>query len=337
MSEKKRVMSGIQPTGKMHFGNYFGAVANWVRLQKDYECFFSVVDYHAITMPYDSVKLRQNTWELCFNLLACGVDMERLFIQSLVPEHTELSWLLASTTSYGQLTRMTQFKDKSQQAGEQSKDGFISAGLFSYPILQAADILIYQADLVPVGQDQQQHLELTRNIAERFNQQFKKEFFTLPEPLFTETPKIMSTADPIRKMSKSAGEKHYIDVFAEENRIRKQIRSAVTDTGDGSSDEMSPGVANLFELLKAAGANQAREELLSHYNAGNLSYKDLKEVVADTLVELSSGLREKKEAIKADKKEIKRQIKQHSFEIRKEAQVTLKAAKEIAGLLNVKL
>ena len=337
MSEKKRVMSGIQPTGKMHFGNYFGAVANWVRLQKDYECFFSVVDYHAITMPYNPAKLRQNTWELCFNLLACGVNVERLFIQSLVPEHVELSWLLSSATSYGQLSRMTQFKDKSKQASEESKDGFISAGLFSYPILQAADILIYQANLVPVGKDQQQHLELTRNIAERFNQQFKKEFFTLPEPLYTETPKIMSTADPTRKMSKSAGEKHYIDVFAEENRIRKQIRSAVTDTGDGSSEEMSAGVANLFELLKAAGASGAREELLTHYNAGNLSYKDLKEVVADTLVAISSDLREKKEAIRADKKEIKRQIKQHTAEIRKEARENLRAAKEIAGLLNVKL
>jgi tryptophanyl-tRNA synthetase len=337
MSEKKRVMSGIQPTGKMHFGNYFGAVANWVHLQKDYECFFSVVDYHAITMPYDPVKLRQNTWELCFNLLACGVNIERLFIQSLVPEHAELSWLLSSTTSYGQLSRMTQFKDKSKQAGEQSRDGFISAGLFSYPVLQAADILIYQADLVPVGHDQQQHLELTRNIAERFNQQFNKDFFNLPEPLYTETPKIMSTADPTRKMSKSAGDKHYIDIFAEENRIRKQIRSAVTDTGEGNSNEMSPGVANLFELLKAAGANQEREEMLTQYNAGSLSYKDLKEVVADTLVQINTDLREKKEALKGDKKEIKRQIKQHSFEIRKVARETLRAAKEIAGLMNVRL
>lgn len=335
--EKKRVLSCIQPTGHMHFGNYFGAVKNWVDLQDKYQCFFGVVDYHAITMPYNAKNLRQNTWELCFNLLASGVHIENLFIQSLVPEHAELSWLLSSTTSYGQLTRMTQFKDKSQQAKSSSEDGFISAGLFSYPVLQAADILIYQADYVPVGKDQQQHLELTRNIGDRFNNQFGNSYFVLPEALFTETPKIMSTADPSRKMSKSAGDKHYINVFDDEKRIRKQVRSAVTDTGIQQSGEMSPGVANLFELLKASGAHQIRAELLSHYHAESLSYKDLKEAVADELVRISTDLKERKDEIKSNKKEIKGQIKFHSNEIRKTAQQTLKGAKDLAGLLNVKM
>ena len=211
MDNRKNVLSCIQPTGDMHFGNYFGAVKNWVNLQSDYNCFYGVVDYHAMTMPYKPKNLRNNTWELIFNLMAAGIKTEHLFIQSLIPEHAELCWIFNCFTSYGMLTRMTQFKDKSKQS-EQSAggDGFISAGLLDYPVLQAADILIYRADYVPVGKDQEQHLELTRNIAQRFNNQVGKEYFVLPETLFTEVPKVMSPADPTRKMSKSAGEKHYL-------------------------------------------------------------------------------------------------------------------------------
>ncbi len=334
--QKKRVLSCIQPTGYMHFGNYFGAVKNWHSLQEDYDCFFGVVDYHAITMPYNPDKLRENTWNLIFNLLACGIKVENLFIQSLIPEHTELAWILASQASYGQLTRMTQFKDKSQQSKAIGDDGFVSTALFSYPILQSADILIYQADYVPVGQDQQQHLELTRNIAERFNNQFNKNFFKVPEPLFTETPKILSTADPSRKMSKSAGEKHYIDVFADENRIRKQIRSAVTDVGDNSGGEMSPGVSNLFQLIKACGDMDAYNSLMTSYESGNLKYSELKEVTADNLASLSNTLKENKKEVLDNKKELKYKIKQSSMEIRKVAQETLQKCKDISGVLNVK-
>ena len=150
----KTVLSAIQPTGDIHLGNYFGAVANWVRLQQDYRCIYGVVDYHAMTMPYDPVKLRNNTWELIINLMAVGVKPENLFVQSLVPEHTELTWIFNCFCSYGQLTRMTQFKDKSNQLCEMSKDDFISVGLLDYPVLQAADILIYRADYVPVGKYQ---------------------------------------------------------------------------------------------------------------------------------------------------------------------------------------
>lgn len=336
MNTMKRVMSGIQPTGKIHFGNYFGAIRNWVSLQEEYQCYFSIVDYHAITMPYDPVKLRQNTWDLAINLLACGVKEECLFVQSMVPEHTELAWILSSVASYGQVTRMTQFKDKSRDAQAMSEDQFISTGLFTYPVLQAADILIYRAEYVPVGQDQQQHLELTRNIAERFNHQFGKEFFPIPEALFTETPKIMSTADPSRKMSKSAGDKHNIDIFADESRIRNQIRSAVTDTGDQREGEMSPGVANLFSLIKACGNMDSYQELMKLYDSGNLSYKDLKEVTADGLVQESALLVSRRKELLENKKEIKNKIKYHSMEIRKEAQETLKAVKELAGLMNAK-
>ena len=335
MDNKKTVLSCIQPTGDMHFGNYFGAVQNWVDLQSQYDCYFGVVDYHAMTMPYQAKKLRSNTWELIINLMACGVKAENLFIQSMVPEHAELAWIFNCFCSYGQLTRMTQFKDKSGQSSS-SADGFVSAGLLTYPILQAADILIYRADYVPVGKDQEQHLELSRNIAQRFNNQMGKDYFVLPECLFTETPKIMSTADPTRKMSKSAGEKHNISLFAEPARIRKQIKSAVTDAGE-AGDAMSPGVANLFTLLKACGQQEAYDSLIQDYQQDNLKYADLKEVVGDALVALSDPIREKKAALNANKKDVKYQIKQANQRIRGRAQETVRQVKELAGLSNAKM
>ncbi|MCB0559892.1 MAG: tryptophan--tRNA ligase [Lewinellaceae bacterium] len=337
MEQKKRVLSGIQPTGHMHFGNYFGAVKNWVALQEKYDCVYTVVDYHAITMPYNPKKLRENTWDLIFNLLATGVKAENLCIQSLVPEHAELCWILNCFTSYGLLTRMTQFKDKSSQSAEDSGDGFISAGLFDYPVLQAADILIYRADYVPIGKDQEQHLELTRNIAQRFNNQVGKEYFVLPEPLFTKVLKVRSTADPERKMSKSLGPKHYINVFEEENRLRKQVRSAVTDTGDTPEGEMSPGVENLFLLLSAAEKYDTHDQLMATYQAGELKYVDLKDAVADALAGISTVFRNRKAELMADKKEVKNQIKASSAEIRKRAQETVREVKELTGLQNVRL
>jgi len=332
----KEVFSAIQPTGDMHFGNYFGAVQNWVKLQEKYDCAFGVVDYHAMTMPYDHKKLRTNTWELIFNLLAVGVKPENLIIQSLVPEHTELSWILNCFTSYGQLTRMTQFKDKSAKSKADSNEGFISAGILNYPVLQAADILLYRPKFVPVGKDQEQHLELTRNIAQRFNNQLKTDYLPLVEALFTPASKIRSTADPSKKMSKSAGEKHYISVFAEENRLRKQIRSAVTDTGENVEGVMSEGVENLFGLLKAAEANDAYSSLMEDYNGGALRYSDLKEAVANSLVSISNEFRERKAELNKDKKNVKNSIKHSSYEIRKIAQETIKNVKELSGLLNVR-
>ena len=336
MSKNNQVLSCIQPTGHLHLGNYFGAVRNWVELQKDYDCIYGVVDYHAMTMPYDANKLRNNTWELIINLVASGIEPENIFIQSLVPEHAELCWIFNCFCSYGRLTNMTQFKEKSQDT--EQKGSFISAGLLDYPVLQAADILIYNAGYVPVGKDQDQHLELSREIAQRFNHSVGKEYFVMPEPLYTETPKIKSTADPNRKMSKSAGEKHYINVFDDENRIRKQIRSAVTDSGESLSDEMSAGVANLFEILSACRAKETYESLLSDYKSGTLQYGMLKEGVAEELIKELAPLKERKAQLseKEAKKELKYKIKQSSAEIRKKAQNTLKEVKELVGLLNVK-
>ena len=334
---KKSVLSCIQPTGEMHLGNYFGAVKNWVDLQSEYDCFYGVVDYHAMTMPYDIKKLRNNTWDLILDLIAVGIEPKHLFIQSLIPEHAELAWIFNCFCSYGQLTRMTQFKDKSQSEQIKGGDNFISAGLLDYPVLQAADILIYRADAVPVGKDQEQHLELTRDIAQRFNHSVGKEYFVLPDTLFTETPKIKSTADPTRKMSKSAGPKHYISVFGDEQRIRKQIRSAVTDTGESTGEEMSPGVSNLFEIMRASGGDkQILESLNRDYESGNLKYSELKEAVAESLLNLLIPFNEKRKELVSNKREIKALIKESSSEIRKRAQETIREVKDLVGLMNVK-
>ena len=176
---QKTVLSLIQPTGDMHLGNYFGAIQNWVKLQSKYQCILGIADYHTMTMPYQPVDLRRNTWLMVYRLIACGVVPENLLIQSLVPEHTELCWILSCVCSIGELSRMTQFKDKSNQSKETTSDTLVSAGLLFYPVLQAADILIYHANYVPIGKDQDQHLELSRNIAARFNNTFNIEYFKI--------------------------------------------------------------------------------------------------------------------------------------------------------------
>ena len=295
MGERKIVLSCIQPTGDLHLGRYFGALRNWVDLQADYDCVYGVVDYHAMTMPYNPKKLREQVWNLVYDMIAVGIEPGNIFIQSMVPEHSELAWIFNCVASYGELGRMTQFKDKSQQVNQKAKDAFVSAGLFTYPILQAADILIYHADYVPVGNDQDQHLELTRNIAQRFNNVVNREYFVLPETLHTDTPRVMSTADPSVKMSASKGEKHSINVFADPERIRKQIRSAVTDTGGDSGSEMSPGVANLFSILKATNLNEAGLQSLTESHAdGELRYSELKDTVADAVLAMVEPFRAKR-------------------------------------------
>ncbi len=332
--EKPRVLSGIQPTSQMHIGNYFGAVSNWVRLQESekFQCIYGVVDYHAMTINYEPAKLLQRTKEMIMDLLACGIDPEKsiLFVQSLVPEHAEMAWLLGCVTSYGEMTRMTQFKDKSAQISEgDSQNSFISLGLFTYPLLQAADILIYKASYVPVGKDQEQHLELSRNIGQRFNYRFG-EFFPEPKALFTKSPKIMSLADPTKKMSKSLGEKHYISLFEKPERIKKQIRSAVTDLGD--SDEMSPGVANLFELLNACQKFDTVEELSVDYHEGRLKYVDLKDAAADALVETLAPIHERREEIYKDRKAMNKKMRIMSERARELAIDTIRETRKLMGL-----
>ena len=333
--KRKQVLSAIQPTGNLHLGRYFGAIRNWVELQDKYDCVYSVVNYHAITMPFDPAKLREQSWELVFDLIAVGVNAENIFIQSMVPEHTELAWIFNCFSSFGEVSRMTQFKDKSQQINEKDKDAFISTGLFTYPVLQAEDILIYRADYVPVGKDQEQHLELSRNIAARFNSVVGTEYFVLPEALYTETPKVMSTADPTKKMSASLGPKHHINIFSDPDTIRKQIKTAVTDSGDTPPGQLSAGVENLFSLLSAAGAKDQSIEMRNDAMSGNLQYGKLKEAVGEKVISLTNTFREKRNEIGQNKTLYQQQVSVASERIRKKAQETVREVKDLIGLMNV--
>ena len=343
MPSRKRVYSGIQPTAVMTIGNYFGAVQNWVRLQDECDCVYCVVDLHAMTAPYDAAELRSASTEMFVSLLAAGIDPDRtiVYIQSTVPEQTELCWMLATLTSLGDLSRMTQFKEKSGllRGGLTEDDGtFISAGLLFYPVLQAADILAYRADCVPVGQDQSQHLELSRGIARRFNTRFGH-LFPEPETLHTPITKVLSTADPTRKMSKSLGAKHYIGLFEEEDSIRRKIRSAVTDSGTapaaGAGDTgdrgASPGIENLLTLLAACGHPAEADRMREDYFAGTLRYVDLKGLTADALVALTSEMRERRADILRRETDLEGRIMEMGERARAVAGETLALAREKMG------
>jgi tryptophanyl-tRNA synthetase len=335
----KRIFSGIQPTGELHLGNYFGAVANWARLQHDHTCVYCVVDLHAMTMPYEPAQLKKNTEDMFISLLAAGLDPAKciVFVQSMVPEHSELAWIFNCVASYGDLTRQAQFKDKSEQLGGSLDDptsgAFISSGLFTYPVLQAADILLYLAGYVPVGKDQDQHLELSRSIARRFNNQFKTDFFPEPQVLASEMPKLLSLADPNKKMSKSLGEKHTIGLFAEEPIVRARVRSAVTDTGEALPDgALSPGVENLLGLLRITGHSEIAGVFVQEFAGGNRKYAPLKDAVGDALVKLTSDMRTRRTEVAADREAIRKLMYQTSQQAREIAVQTLKDVRRIVGL-----
>ena len=336
MTLPKRVYSGIQPTAVMTIGNYFGAVQNWARLQEERECVYCVVDLHAMTSEYDAAELKQSAREMFVSLLAAGIDPERttVYLQSTVPEQTELCWMLATLTSLGDLSRMTQFKEKSGllKGGLGEDDGtFISAGLLFYPVLQAADILAYRAAYVPVGQDQAQHLELSRGIARRFNRRFGY-LFPQPETLLTHVPRVMSTADPTRKMSKSLGPRHYIGLFEDDQSVRGKIRSAVTDSGDVAAGEMSPGIENLLTILAACGHADDAAEMRKDYFAGTLRYVDLKGRTADALVALTGEMRERRADILRRETDLDGRIMAMGERARAMAGETLALAREKTGL-----
>lgn len=336
MTLPKRVYSGIQPTAVMTIGNYFGAVQNWARLQEERECVYCVVDLHAMTSEYEASELKQSAREMFVSLLAAGIDPERttVYLQSTVPEQTELCWMLATLTSLGDLGRMTQFKEKSGllKGGLGEDDGaFISAGLLFYPVLQAADILAYRAAYVPVGQDQAQHLELSRGIARRFNSRFGY-LFPQPETLLTHVPKVMSTADPTRKMSKSLGPRHYIGLFEEAESVRGKIRSAVTDSGDVAPGEVSPGIENLLTILAACGQADDARQMREDYFAGTLRYVDLKGRAADALVALTGEMRESRAEILSREADLDGRIMAMGERARAMAGETLALAREKTGL-----
>ena len=291
--KKKIIFSGIQPSGNLTLGNYLGALKNWVKLQNEYDCFFCVVDLHAITVKQVPADLRKRTLEVLAIYIACGIDPNKntLFIQSHVPAHSEGAWLLTCNTYMGELSRMTQFKDKSKKHGDS-----IPAGLFTYPVLMAADILLYNTDLVPVGIDQKQHLELTRDLAERFNNRFG-ETFKIPEPLIAKTgARIMSLQEPTKKMSKSDDNpRNFILMTDEPNVIRKKIKSAVTDS-DGIiafDRENKPGLSNLLEIYSVITGESIDSIVARYEGCGYGQFKsDLAEVVVAELEPIQNRMKE---------------------------------------------
>jgi len=283
----RRVFSGIQPTGLVHIGNYLGAIKQWVDLQYDHECFFSIVDYHAITVPYDPKQMPKNTFDAAVVNMAAGLDPNKstIFIQSHVPQHTELAWLLNTITPMGRLSHMTQFKEKSRMFREG-----INAGLFNYPILQAADILLYKATLVPVGEDQVQHIELTRDIARKFNTTFG-ETFPEVEPRLSEAPRIMALSDPAKKMSKSIPGS-YIALTDSPEKIKEQIMKSVTDSGPQKDVPMGAGIANLFMLMQEFSPPDVYQRFRSQYDEGTIKYSELKKTLAEDIANALTPIRE---------------------------------------------
>ena len=291
-SDRPRVLSGIQPTaGSFHLGNYLGAVRQWVALQESHDAFYMVVDLHAITIPQDPKELTANTRLAAAQLLAAGLDPDRctLFVQSHVPEHTQLAWIMNSLTGFGEASRMTQFKDKSAKQGADRA----SVGLFTYPILQVADILLYQAHEVPVGEDQRQHIELTRDLAERFNGRFG-ETFTIPKPyILKETAKIYDLQDPSIKMSKSASTpKGLINLLDEPKTTAKKVKSAVTDTDTviRFDPQEKPGISNLLGIYSTLTGTDIAELERKYDGKG---YGALKVDLADVVIDFVTPFRER--------------------------------------------
>ncbi|WRG48131.1 tryptophan--tRNA ligase [Helicobacter pylori] len=325
--QKKRVFSGIQPTGQIHLGNYLGAIKHWVELQDEYENLFCIVNSHAITLPIEPVFLKSQSYELVKLLLACGISPKRsgLFIQSEVDEHPALAWLLDCQVSMGEMQRMTQFKDKSLKNPKS-----VNVGLFNYPILMASDILLYQSDLVPVGEDQKQHLELTRNIAEKFNRDFGG-CFKVPEPLIAKVgARVMGLDDPKVKMSKShQGANHAIFLLDEPDIIVKKIKKAATDSaGVIAFDEKREGVFNLLNIYMLL-SNESPEKIEERFK--NKGYGDFKKELAEVVIQSLKPIQERYREISDD--EVKAVLNCGAEKARPLARATYQKAKELMGLI----
>ncbi|MEU6716194.1 tryptophan--tRNA ligase [Nonomuraea sp. NPDC046802] len=329
---RPRVLSGIQPTAdSFHLGNYLGAVRQWVTLQETHDAFYCVVDLHAITVPTEPAALRRRSRVAAAQLFAAGLDPERstVFVQSHVREHTELAWVLICLTGMGEAARMTQFKDKSAKFGESAA----SVGLFTYPILQAADILLYQADRVPVGADQKQHLELTRDLGQRFNHRFG-ETFTLPEPyILKEVEKITDLQDPTSKMSKSSSSPAGIlDVLEQPGPLRKKVMRAVTDTGSEVlfDEENKPGISNLLRIQSALTGTPIPDLVARYEGQGYGTFKkDVAEAVADTF----TPIRERTEKLLSDEGELDRMLAVGAERASAVARQTMEQVRERVGFL----
>jgi tryptophanyl-tRNA synthetase len=330
---RARVFSGIQPTAdSFHLGNYLGALRQWVTLQDTHDAVYCVVDLHAITVPQDPAMLRRRTRAAAAQLLGAGLDPDRciVFVQSHVPEHAELAWVLGCITGFGEASRMIQFKDKAARAGADQA----SVGLFTYPVLQAADILLYATDQVPVGEDQRQHLELTRDLAQRFNHRFGATFVVPGPYILTDVAKITDLAEPTAKMSKSSSSPQgIVDVLDEPAVIRRKILKAVTDAdGEIRADEQAkPGVTNLLRIYSALSGQSVAGLEARYAGAGYGTFKkDLAEVVVDAL----APIRERTEKMLADETELDRLLAAGAARARVIAGQTMQAVRDRIGFLS---
>lgn len=321
------VFSGIQPTGNLHIGNYLGAIKNWVTLQNSgkYQMFIFIADLHTLTSNFSPERLREQTLSTAAELLAAGIDPEKtcLFVQSCVPEHTELAWILSCVTPYSELQRMTQFKDKSQK---QVKN--INAGLLNYPILQAADVLLYKATQVPVGKDQVQHLELTHDIVRFFNKRYG-EYFPDVKPLLTHTPKVMGLLEPTKKMSKSDGGDNVLDLVDTPEQLEKKLKKAVTATVGGRE---SAGAQNLLLLLKEFGDEQLYKQFSKVEKEGTIRYGDLKKELAQAMGDYFADFREKRERLLQNKSQVTDILEGGAKRARKVAECTMEEVRKLVGI-----
>jgi tryptophanyl-tRNA synthetase len=324
-----RIFSGIQPSGELHIGNWLGAVQNWVNLQRSYESLICIVDLHAITGKYDKDTLPQRTRDMAVGLLAAGIDPERatLFVQSHVPEHSELQWLLNSVTPLGELERMTQFKDKSQ------KFESVPAGLLNYPVLMAADILLYRADLVPVGEDQVQHLELTREIARKWNAEFGRgeQFFPEPQPILTEAKRITGL-DGQAKMSKSLG--NTIGLLDTPDEIWQKLRPAKTDPARVTrKDPGNPEICNIYHLHRYFSPPETVSLVADSCRGAKWGCLDCKRVLADNMIATLAPIRERAQQLKEDPDRVDEILADGATAARRRASETMGEVRERMGFL----
>lgn len=329
--ESQTLFSGVQPTGTLHIGNYLGAIKQFVELQHEYQSFFCVADQHAITMPQDPEELRKNTLDVATMYMAAGIDPKKsvIFVQSHVPAHTELGWILNTLTPLGELERMTQFKEKTGQRGKRG----IFAGLFNYPTLMAADILLYQTHKVPVGEDQLQHIELTRSLAERFNNHFGQTFI-VPEPLIhTDTARIMGLDDPTKKMSKSASSSaNYIALLDPPDEIRKKIKSAVTDSGKQIiyDEKGKPAITNLLRIFSAFAGAPIKDIEKQYAHKG---YADFKDDCAEIIIEQLKPLQKKYHELTKDPIHVTHILREGAHRAEAVAEKTFHDVKQKIGFL----
>jgi tryptophanyl-tRNA synthetase len=328
---KPNLLSGMQPSaGSLHLGNYLGALVNWTKMQDEYNAYYCVVDLHAITVPQDPAELRRNTRVTAAQYLAAGIDETKsaLFVQSHVPAHAQLAWVLMTLTGFGEAGRMTQFKDKTQKGGTEAA----SVGLFTYPVLQAADILLYQPKVVPVGEDQRQHLELTRDLATRFNSRFG-ETFVIPEAvILKETAKIYDLQNPTAKMSKSGDPKGLVNIMDDSSVVVKKIKSAVTDL-DGVirfDREAKPGISNLLGIYSAI-TGEGVDSLVSRFDGAG--YGALKTELADVVVAAIEPIRNRAEELLSDPAELDRLLAAGAKKANELAEKTLATVYDRIGFI----